>query len=202
MAVGRHDEGEWRKALALADALSQTDAEILIVSDADVWTDGLPAAAKAVQDGAPWAVPHRGVFRLTEDGTRRYMAGEPLDGLPLVERAYLGVECGGVFVVRREVYEDCPMDPRFTGFGGEDESLSWALRALCGAPWRGKAQLAHLWHPPQARVTRGRGSEANVALRKRYVRARRDPDVMRRLVEEAHDALAASESSHDAHSAV
>ncbi len=186
VVLGRHDEGPWVKAAAVTDALSQTDASTLIVHDADVWTNGLAEAVEVVQAGAAWAVPHRGVHRLTGDGTRHYMTGERLDGLPLAERAYLGVVGGGVVVIRREVYEDCPLDLRFAGWGSEDEAWGeFALRCLHGPPWRGKAPMVHLYHPPQERVCRSYGSEAGRTLRKRYARARNDPDAMRRLIEEA-----------------
>lgn len=186
LVIGRHDEGLWVKAHAISDALAQTQAEILIVADADCWTDGLAEAVARVEAGVAWAIPHRGVHRLNEDSTARWMAGEPLDGLPLAERAYLGVECGGVFVVRRDVYDATGFDPRFRGWGGDDDSLSYALRALYGPPWRGKAPLVHLHHPPQERACRNFGSMEGRDLRKRYARARGDADAMKRLIREVN----------------
>ncbi len=188
VVIGRYD-GPWCKALAVADALAQTQAEILILGDADCWTAGLPAAVQAVQDGATWAIPHRGVHRLNEDATGRYMTGAPLEGLPLGERAYLGVEGGGLVVIRRDAYEAAPLDPRFVGWGSEDESAGFAWRCLHGPPWRGKAPLIHLFHPPQERATRAFGSMDSRDLRKRYVRARNDPAAMRRLIEEGRPCL-------------
>lgn len=184
--LGRGDEhGPWIKAHAVNDALEHTSAEILIIADADCWTDGLPAAADAVRAGAAWAVPHRGVHRLTEPSTTRFMAGADLHELELAERAQLGRQGGGFLVARREVYEACPMDPRFEGWGGEDESLGFALRTLHGPPVRGQAPLVHLWHPPQQRATRAFGSAAGWALRKRYARANDCPTQMTVLIEEA-----------------
>lgn len=200
VVIGRHDKGPWCKAKAVDDALAQTDAETLIIHDADVLTDGLSEAVRSVQEGMAWAIPHRsscGIFRLSAGATEALLSGAAPDLKDLDERPYDGVACGGVFVVQRRVYEDCPMDPRFEGFGGEDESLGWALRALHGAPWRGTSRLVHLWHPPQERVSRTRGSDANVALRKRYARLRFRPDDMRRLVKEAQDAHRPSVAQHD-----
>lgn len=185
MVVGRHDEGAWCKAAAVNDALAQTDATTLVIHDADVYTDGLPEAVQRVQDGTNWCVPHRGVHRLTEASTARYAAGEDLEGLPLSERAYLGVEGGGITVVRREVYERVPLDPRYRGWSGEDESWGWALRTLIAPPWRGKASLEHLWHPPQERMSRARGSLESQQLRKRYAHALRHESRMAALIEEA-----------------
>jgi hypothetical protein len=189
VVIGRHDDGPWCKALAVDDALAQTQAEILILGDADCWTSGLPAAVQAVQDGAAWAIPHRAVHRLNEAATARYMAGSPLEGLPLGERAYLGVEGGGLAVVRRDAYEAAPLDQRFTGWGSEDDAAGLAWRCLHGPPWRGKAPLIHLYHPPQERATRTFGSMESRDLRKRYARARHDPAAMQRLIEEGRPCL-------------
>lgn len=185
--LGHHTDGPWCKALAVRDALEQTDADVLAICDADAWTDGLAAAVCAVRDGAAWAVPHRGVFRLTETATALYAAGSDLAELETEERPYLGFEGGGMTVLRRDVYENCPLDPRFTGWGGEDDSFGFALRALHGAPWRPTEYmpLVHLWHPPQERATRSFGSLEGRELRKRYARAQGQPDVMRSLIEEA-----------------
>lgn len=200
VVIGRHETGAWCKAQAVSDALAQTQAAVLIVHDADVWTDGLPEAVQRVQEGAKWAVPHRGLSRLDEAATARFMEGDTNGRLTLAERPYLGVECGGAFVIRRDVYEDCPLDRRFLGFGGEDESLSFALRVLHGPPVRLKHSMTHLWHPPQERLTRAIGSMASRDLRKRYAHALRSESAMRALVEEgkAHDAHRSAESSADA----
>ena len=185
VVLGHHRTGEWNKARAVRDGLTRTRAGLLIIADADVWAGGLPAAIEEVRAGAAWAVPHRGVFRLTQNATRRLLAGGEPDHSDLTERAYLGVEGGGVTVIRRDVYEDCPLDPRFTGWGSEDESHGMALRTLYGPPWRGKAPLTHLFHPTPQRATRSFGSEAGRDLRKRYVRASGNPDAMRALLQEA-----------------
>lgn len=186
IVLGHHTEGPWRKALAVRDALDQTDATTLVIADADVWTNGLPEAVTAVREGVAWAVPHRGVYRLTEASTALYAAGHDLEGLELAERPYLGFEGGGITIVRRDVYEDCPLDARFVGWGSEDDAWGFALRTLYGPACRptGHVPLVHLWHPPQQRDTRARGSMESWELRKRYARAQGNPDAMRALVRE------------------
>ncbi len=184
--IGRGDEtGPWIKADAIADAASQARADILVLADADVWTTGLQEAVDAVRAGAPWAIAHRAVHRLTEASTTAYMAGAELGELELAERAYLGVAGGGITVLRRDVLDDCPLDPRFEGWGGEDESHAIALHTLYGVPWRGRAPLVHLWHPPAPRATRTFGNQQSLTLRKRYVRAQPDPTAIRALIQEA-----------------
>lgn len=186
VVIGHHDRGPWCKAHAVADALDQTHADVLVIHDADVVTEGLPAAVRTVQKDTAWAIPHRSVHRLSEAATERFTAGEPLGELELVERAYRGTEGGGVVVVHRDVYTATPLDARFCGWGGEDEAWGTALRTLHGEPWRphGHNPLIHLWHPEPQRATRAFGSLAGRDLRKRYVRASGNRDVMRALVEE------------------
>lgn len=176
--------------------IERSDAEIIVVHDADVWTDGVDGAVTACQNGAKWAIPHRGVFRLTEEGTHNFLAGQPWKDQPLEQPAYLGIEGGGIVVARRETLLDIPLDPRFVGWGQEDQSWGLALRALLGAPHRVKRPLVHLYHPPQQRLTRSRGSKENWGLRRRYYLARLDPDQMRQLIEEVHALSAHQPSLH------
>lgn len=156
--------------------IRSSDAEIVVVADADVWTDGLSAAVTAVKDGAPWAMPHTEVHRLSKDG--RGLAQEP----------YRGALGGGIVVAPRQTLLDIPLDPRFVGWGQEDHSWGLALTTLAGIPWRGEATLTHFWHPPQERITRKYGSVESKALYLRYVTAARtDPRAMRDLIEEIRE---------------
>lgn len=183
VVIGRHETGRWCKAAAVADALSQTQAQVLVVADADCFTEGLSGAVEAVEAGeAAWAVPHTLVRRLTADATGMLYDGREPQGL--AQPAYSGVAGGGITVVRRDVYDATPLDARFEGWGQEDHSWGWALRTLHGPEYRDPAPLIHLWHPPQQRMTRRHGSPEGKALERRYVQARRDPARMRALVEE------------------
>lgn len=179
------DTGPWVKAAAVRDAARLSPAQTLVVSDADTWSEGIEAAVDAVQGGAPWAMPHRGVYRLTEAGTAAYLRGAPLEGLPLEQPPYLGTEGGGCVVLSADLLREVPLDPRFEGWGGEDESWGFALRGIAGPPVRIKTPLAHLWHPPQERQTRRWGSVRSRKLALRYRRARKDPDALRALLKEA-----------------
>jgi len=191
--LGRPDGTHWVKAQAVHNAIGDTEADVVIVCDADCWSDGVIEAVERVRDGAPWVIPHHRVHRLTEESTAQVLAGTdphedmPLD--PIVEGitgfSYAGVTGGGIVVLRRDVYEACPLDPRFVGWGQEDEAWGLALRCLYGPPVRLSAPLWHLWHPPQERQSRGVGSEAGMALYKRYARAKRRPELMRGLIDEA-----------------
>jgi hypothetical protein len=188
----------WCKAAAVMPAIARSAAEIVVMADADVWCDRIGEAVDAVRDGAAWAIPHRGVFRLTEPATRDVLAGGAPDLQAICEPAYLGLEGGGIVVARREHLLDVPMDPRFVGWGQEDSSWGYALRTMLGRPARRPGQLVHLWHPPQPRATRKRGSDASWQLGRRYHHALDDPAAMRQLLTEARHALDAPQHSlHD-----
>ena len=77
------------------------------------------------------------------------------------------------------------MDKRFIGWGQEDVAFALALHTLAGPAWLGDSDLIHLWHPPQARLTRRKGSVESWALFRRYQSAKRDPLKMRELLKEA-----------------
>jgi hypothetical protein len=189
---GNAPEGEWRKAHAVADAASRATADVVLVADADVWSDGIDEALRAVALGAPWAIPHMHVRRLTQEATELVLNGGPLEG-DLEEPAYRGVEGGGLVVLPLDTLRDIPPDARFAGWGGEDFAWSLALTTLAGPCWRGDAPLWHLHHPPQ-QDRRGMdfgkfGKPENYALVKTYNRANGDPERMRALVDEAKEAL-------------
>lgn len=178
-------EGEWRKAIAVQDAADKTTADVLIVADADCICAGTPDAVQAVTDGAAWAIPHKRVHRLTEQATLDiYNGAEPHRHMPTTQSPYIGVEGGGIVVLTREAWEAAPIDPRYTGWGQEDECFAYALESLYGRPWRGRADLFHLFHPPQERASRRIGSEASKLLHRRYHAALKDPDAMRALIDE------------------
>ena len=181
--VGETSTGPWCKARAVADALSRAAGDVLVVADADVWCDGIGDAIAAVLAGAPWAVPHGQVHRLDQAATATALAGCALAGR-LDQPPYRGFEGGGLSVLPRSLYDQVPLDPRYRGWGQEDESWALALRTLAGAPWRGTAPLYHLWHPPQDRESRRWGSPDARSLYRRYLAATGRPAVMRALLAE------------------
>jgi hypothetical protein len=160
-----------------------------LAHDADVWTPGLASAIQAVEDGAAWAIPHWNVYRLSEDSTRAVLGGSGWPGQPLARPAYTGMAGGGVVVALRDTLLDIPMDPRFQGWGQEDESWAMALWCLLGEPWRGEDPLVHLWHPLEPRDAQRTGNQAGWTLRNRYAQVRYDQPGMRQLLREAQDAL-------------
>lgn len=188
------NDQQWVKARAVRAALDAAvppvpDATVLVLHDADVMVPhaDLTAAVQAVESGEyQWAVPHRLVWRLTRRSTERcYETGE-LPTAPELERhPYLGVLGGGIVVLRRDLYDQVPLDPRFVGWGDEDVAWGWALGTLAGAPWRGHADLLHLWHPHPAPQQRHNADPDAVQLWRRYRAARDRPGQMNDLVRHA-----------------
>lgn len=170
-------EGPWCKASAVNAALAKTDEPVVVIADADSVTSGVAQAVQAVQQGAPWAVPHLKVYRMNQEATQEIYKGTPPGSLTgkriwYDQDPYKGFEGGGVTVLRRDVYLDCPLDPAFVGWGQEDEAWAMALNGLYGTPWRGQAPLYHLWHEKPERMSRYAGSAASLARLDQYKEAR------------------------------
>lgn len=184
IVVGDCPDGPWRKGVAVRDAASRASGEVFVVADADVWTDGITNAVQCVCDGAGWAIPHHHVRRLTAEATRRVLAGGDLHG-ELARKPYPGFAGGGMFALPAGTLQDVPMDSRFAGWGQEDEATALALTLLAGKPWRGTADMWHLWHEPAPRQTSYVGSQESLSLLRRYQQAR-TPKQMRALLAEAN----------------
>lgn len=173
----------WCKADAVADALTRATGDLLVIHDADVYSDNLQEAIDAVESGEhEWASPHWTVRRLTEAGTTQFLNGERETAE--VSEDHYAVLGGGIVVIRRDTYERVPLDRRFVGWGGEDQAAAAAWKTLAGPAFKGRQPLWHLWHPPQQRMSRKVGNVANDELRARYIGARTFNRRMRQLVEE------------------
>ena len=177
----------WSKARAVQAGLAQSTTEHVVISDGDVWSGHLEQAVDMLAH-FPYSVPFHEVKRLSPQATGVALMTGDLGG-KLQQQAYRGVEGGGLLAISREHYERVPLDPRFVGWGQEDESWGMALSALLGKGWRHTEPLYHLWHPPQERQNRATGSEASRNLRNQYLRARRDLPRMQALVDEARSLL-------------
>lgn len=183
--------GQWSKALAVNAALDPTwpDDDILVIHDADVWVPKLPHAVDVVASNLRrWATPHTMVHRLNQALTADVIDGKvPFTGLGktgMDQPPYRGVVGGGCVVLSRASYRQVPLDPRFVGWGQEDESWGYAMRRVLGQPHIGNGKLFHLWHPHPERMTRSVGNRDGEALRNRYRAARRSREDMEALLDE------------------
>ena len=190
LILAEQASGQWVKARALAPALASCASDVVVIADADVWCDGLPDAVEAVRAGAPWAIPHGTVYRLSADATRLVLEGadpegqEPQKG----EEPYEATPGGMLIVSQRDTLLDVPPDPRFVGSSGMDIAWAHALGCLAGKPWRGSATAYHLWHPWDKQSDRVGGEpRSSVRLRRRYSLARINRAWMRRIIAEINE---------------
>jgi hypothetical protein len=190
VVTGHSDASGFSRTGAILDARGRTDADVLIVADADVWCDDVDElVAQAFVHG--WAIPNL-LYRLSAESTDQVLAGASWRGLPLStdnpqdSQPYRVHPAGTLLALTAETFDAAPPDPRFVGWGQEDDAWAITLRTLVGPPTRIPADVVHLWHPPQPRRTRVVGNEANVRLLRRYQRAQRRPDRIRALLEEAN----------------
>lgn len=179
---------QWCKADAVRSAVRKTRADIFVVADADCYAPKIGEAVTAVSDGYEWAMPHYVVHRLSQKATKEVIE-EGTDPTAFTrsihhyaQMPYAGYAGGGITVVHRDAYAQCPLDPRFVGWGQEDESWAIGMKFLHGPPWRPKhGPLWHLWHPPQQRSSRAVGSSASQALRSAYRKAARSNNMESQL---------------------
>jgi hypothetical protein len=170
-------EDVWCKAEAIARALGEAKGDTLVIADADCLVPGIEDAVQQVRDGWTWAVPHRLVHRLSQMGTAHVLNGGNPEDLPVTDEfydrhPYVGFAGGGVTVIRRQAYQDVPLDHRFIGWGQEDQAWALALERTYGRPHRpSHGPLWHLWHPPQRRMSPSIGSAHSRELYGRYRRA-------------------------------
>lgn len=199
VVVGTTDVPLFSRTRALLDARARTTADVLVVADADVWCEEVGGLVAAV-GRTGWAIPGY-LHRLSAESTERVLAGEdwrhlPLSGDNRQDRRPYRVHPGGTLLaIRSTAFDLAPPDPRFVGWGQEDEALSDALHCLVGPPIRVDVPVVHLWHPPEPRRNRVVGNGANRALAARYRRVRRDPARMAALVEEGRAACPGPESN-------
>lgn len=164
---------------------------MLIVADGDVLAPPArlrEAVALVAVGAAPWAIPYSQVHRLLRRSSEAFMRegrSAPEHG-PFERPPYTGTEGGGIVVLPTATWDDVGgVDPRFTGWGGEDLAFGWTLRTLHGTPTRTAGALLHLWHPHAAGGPRNRPPDrGSAALLERYRRARDDPAAMRALIAE------------------
>ncbi len=184
-AIGTVVSGEWSKGEAVANALAETDAETLVIADADSYLvppETIRQAVALVEAGTPWVVPHTHVHRLTEAETARVYAGATPRLGKVVRQVYTGPAGGGIVVLTRTAWDTVRgIDPRFLGWGGEDLSFGYALETLVAPVTRLDGALVHLWHPHPAPDLRG--SEASEALVAEYREARGFPRRMRAVID-------------------
>lgn len=193
---GHHDDGPFNAAAARnAAARDAGEWDVAVFADADT----IPRDFESVRRGVALAAqtgsfvrPYRRYVNLDEPASAAVMQTGVLPATPpRPNRWEAGAKMlldahGGIAIVPRDLWETVAgYDERFVGWGSEDTAFGLAcatlggLRQIDGEVW-------HLWHPLQERDPATPQYHANVALRRRYERARR-PALMRELIGERVD---------------
>lgn len=186
LVTGSCADGPFSRTQAILDAARRASGDLFVITDSDVWCD--PTEALTQVD--TWAIPHHLIHRLSAASTLEVLDGADWHGLALSDdnlqdrHPYRGHATGTLLVITRTAFDEAPPDPRFVGWGQEDDAWACALRTLVGKPWRGAADLVHLWHPPQPRQNRRVGNPASFALFSRYRNANGKRNAMRALIDE------------------
>lgn len=164
-------DGDWNASAARNGAVEAAHARVVIIADADVMVekDTIDRAVRlAITE--PWVVPHGKVHRLSRKSTDRLV--ESGGDLPApsgtIRQPYEGVAGGGLMVMTPGQFDRAGrFDPRFRGWGGEDEAFGMAASTLIGKPVRFDGPLWHAYHPPGLRQ-KDPHYEQNRELFKRY----------------------------------
>lgn len=202
--------GVFSKTRAVNRAVHKSHGRILAVIDADAYLPG--SVLQSIADRLDvtlaagerrWFIPYRNLYRLKRVISEAIVHSDPHEPLRLpsppptafvesVLGSMHGRRYGAMAVVYpREAFDLLGgMDPRFSGWGGEDVAFARALDTLYAKHKTTRNDVLHLWHPKIGdnylnRQWEGqRTSQPNSHLADRYNRARGDRVRMRNLVEE------------------
>lgn len=181
---GESGDTPFNRSRAIMNGVAQASHDILVITDADVWSCGLLDAIDAVAMGAPWATPHGNVHRLGKTVTERIYAGYyPMSDSVCERPPYIGNVGGGLLVASKDTLQRVPFDTRFAGWGREDDAWQMAADVLLPAGVRFEYPLYHFWHPPQD-SSAGRKSSPNDEIYSRYCDAAGDRKAMQLLLDE------------------
>jgi hypothetical protein len=187
-------DGPFSRAAAINDGARQSNRELLLITDGDlVYLSGNVVAGMQLLDaGAAWVIPYNRYRGLTREATAILLTRPPAG--PWVIRADWtaggndGWSVGGVTLISRTAFESMSgFDKRFRGWGCEDWAFRYSAETLLGPLKRAEGTIWHLWHPSamhQATASCPESVRANSSLLARYLAAKVNPDLMKKLVAE------------------
>lgn len=166
--IGEDRDGKpFSKSVAVNDAASRAHGDIYVIVDADgyISAEAVLYCATQIRQARNhghklWFVPYRNFFRLTAEASQRVLLSSPKkpyqfsspppeDCVQRSAASQFGHRYGAMIQVmpKEAFWEVGGWDPRFRGWGGEDNS---AMRAVDTLYWPHKTlpiQVLHLWHP-------------------------------------------------------
>ena len=176
--VGDSDGVTFSKSQALNNAVRQTEAEIVILADADTLPDDINQVRDAVQcvdHGAHMVFPFTWYHYIDPEHV------ETEDLSTITDYSTVEHSTGGIVVIRRSSFWAVGgFDERFVGWGHEDCSFAYAMTTMFGEQ-RLPGIVWSFEHPSVVRYP----SQNNVELGARYRAAKWNKDEMRALINEA-----------------
>jgi hypothetical protein len=149
VCVGESSTDPYQKAEAFNRARSQASGDVLILADGDCYTapDQIRKLAADAHHGVwgwPWDAlirtghPHASSITARTDTDLRVRDGD---------RKHGGT-AGGIVIMPAAYWDHVGgLDPRFVGWGGEDNALIASVAVFYGPPVRIPGPMFHLWHP-------------------------------------------------------
>lgn len=191
----------YTKGSAVADGVSKCKDDFFIIADADAIVEPYSSildAVHLVRESPNWVVPYETIWRLTEEATRDYVRNrynhtytwydeiyQPVNVETTVP-PYRAVKGGGITAIHRNFWNEVGgIDPRFEGWGGEDQAFGRALETLCAPAIELPGRLIHLWHQDQG--PRRAVSKATQKLSSKYQVAWQNPQKMRLVIQERNE---------------
>lgn len=164
--VGTNTAEPFCKTCAVNQAAARAHGDIIVILDADCLIDGevVERCARRIRqserlDVPLWFIPYRHIYRLTDAATQQVLASSPRHPLqfssppPLVDvESTLGSGFGHRFGALIQIMSHAAfnlvggMDPRFSGWGGEDIAFVRAVDTLYGPHKTTDNDVLHLWH--------------------------------------------------------
>jgi predicted glycosyltransferase involved in capsule biosynthesis len=142
------------RSVAVNNAYKRSTADILAVVDADLWLDPqifLDAVKFITNNPKSWVRPCTDVYRIKKEITAEIIKQSPNDEFPNITEEHchrISVATGGVCIFSRKQFETVGgMDPRFRGWGGEDNAWNIIMDRTFTDAQRWNKNLYHLWHP-------------------------------------------------------
>jgi len=210
--VGHDGSWPYSKCRSVNWAAERARGRILLILDADAYLDAhvIQQCADSIEEALAagrklWYVPYRRLYRLSEEYTIDLLTTDPAQpyAVPSPPRQEW-LEPGGTATVNygylygalaqmmpaEAFWLTGGMDPRFSGWGGEDISFLKSLDTLYALHEVTSNDICHLWHlrPGRNWKTRrwiGQGAgRTNSRLAQRYSVASGEAGFMRAVVEE------------------
>lgn len=174
---------------AINAAVEKSDADVLVICDADTLPSGdwMGAIEKVGLGIWPWSMPQR-YRKLGASATWRILEGSyGVEGAQDDECDWVGdgVSWAGFQIVRRESFLHMGgWDERFIGWGSDDTCFGLAMDTLVGKHVRFDGHAEHLWHPqtPDDSYRHANWGEQR-KITEEYMEAAGDSESMAKVVE-------------------